>query len=204
MDNTERDGCVPRETIMKTHIDEVLVVEGHTDVDFLSHFIEGEIVTTNGSDVPRETIDYLKTLSKTKKIIVLTDPDAPGKRIRDILDSEISGLCHAFIPKAAAIKNGKVGVAESNQDIVMLALSNLLEPNPSRKGTLTSLDLFDLGLIGSPKSGVVRKSVCEHFHLGFANGKTILKRLNILGIEKEDIHKFLKESENNHAHSDCQ
>jgi len=180
---------------MKTHIDEVLVVEGHTDVDFLSHFIDAEIVTTNGSDVPRETIDYLKSLSKTKKIIVLTDPDTPGKRIRDVLDHEISGLCHAFIPKSSAIRKGKVGVAESNEREVMLALSNLLENRPSKVGTLTIIDLFDLGLVGTPDSFVLRQKVCDHFHVGFANGKTLLKRLNILCIEKDEIVKFLQEGE---------
>ena len=180
---------------MKKHIDEVLVVEGHTDVDFLSQFIDGEMVTTNGSDVPRETIEYLKALSKTKKIIVLTDPDTPGKRIRDILDHEILGLCHAFIPKATAIRKGKVGVAESNQDAVLSALSHLLEKRPSKIGTLTTSDLFDLGLVGTADSFVLRQKVCEHFHVGFANGKTLLKRLNILCIDKEQIEKFLQERE---------
>jgi ribonuclease M5 len=184
---------------MKTRIEEVLVVEGHTDVDFLSHFIEGEIVTTNGSDVPRETIEYLKSLSKTKKIIVLTDPDTPGKRIRDILDREISGLCHAFIPKASAIKKGKVGVAESNEQEVMRALSHLLEKRPSKVGILTLLDLFDLGLVGTTESFALRQKVCDHFHVGFANGKTLLKRLNILCIEKEQLSEFLKEGEKPYA-----
>lgn len=200
MDDTERNQPVPRETIVKTHIDEVLVVEGHTDVDFLSHFIEAEIVITNGSDVPRETIEYLKSLSKTKKIIVLTDPDTPGKRIRDILDREISGLCHAFIPKASAIRKGKVGVAESTPSAVMMALAHLLEKRPSQKGDLITLDLVDLGLVGTPESFSARQDLCEHFHLGFANGKTLLKRLNILCIQKEEIERYLKEREANHEH----
>lgn len=186
---------------MKKHIDEILVVEGHTDVDFLSQFIDGEMVTTNGSDVPRETIEYLKALSKTKKIIVLTDPDTPGKRIRDILDQEISGLCHAFVPKANAISRGKVGIAESDRQSVLDALSHLLESKPSNKGTLTLLDLVELNLTGTPESAQRRNKVCNHFHLGFTNGKTMLKRLNILCISKTEILTYLNESETQHATS---
>ncbi len=189
---------------MKTHIDEILVVEGHTDVDFLSQFIDGEIVTTNGSDVPRGTIEYLKALSKTKKIIVLTDPDTPGKRIRDILDREITGLCHAFIPKASAIKRGKVGIAESDSETVLKALTHLMESRPAKKGTLTLFDLLELNLTGTPESFQRRMNVCEHFHVGFANGKTMLKRLNLLCIEKNEIMKYLNESGKDYATSHCE
>ena len=57
----------------------ILVVEGATDVAFLSSFLDAEFVTTNGSDVPRETIEYLKEAVKRKNVVVLTDPDYPGR-----------------------------------------------------------------------------------------------------------------------------
>ena len=92
---------------MKKIIDGVIVVEGKTDVAFLNEFIDAEFVITNGSDVPQSTIDYLKHVSQTRKIYVLTDPDSPGKRIRDLLDSQINGLRHCFLNKINCIKNGK-------------------------------------------------------------------------------------------------
>ena len=63
-------------------IDGVIVVEGKTDVSFLSSFVEAEFVTTNGSEISKETIDYLKKIAANKYIYVLTDPDYPGERIR--------------------------------------------------------------------------------------------------------------------------
>ena len=83
----------------KTVINALIVVEGTTDVSLLTSFLDAEIVTTNGSDVPRETIDYILEASKRKDVIVLTDPDYPGKRIRDVLDRHIPNLKHAYIPK---------------------------------------------------------------------------------------------------------
>ena len=89
---------------MKTRIEPLLVVEGATDVAFLQSFLDADFVITNGSEVSRETIDYLKAVKKSREIVVLTDPDFPGQRIRNILDQEIPGLLHAFIPKEKAIK----------------------------------------------------------------------------------------------------
>jgi ribonuclease M5 len=81
------------------HFDPILVVEGASDKAFISTFLEADFVITNGSEVSRETIEYLKEAKKTRDIVVLTDPDSPGKRIRDILDQNIPGLLHAFVPK---------------------------------------------------------------------------------------------------------
>ena len=84
---------------MKVKYPHVIVVEGKMDKDLLESFLDADIITTNGSEVSRETIEYVRALSKTRTVVVLTDPDAPGKRIRDILNSEVTGLFNAFIPK---------------------------------------------------------------------------------------------------------
>ncbi|MCX5775095.1 MAG: ribonuclease M5 [Firmicutes bacterium] len=193
MDHEKRSHVVSRETMTKTTIREVIVVEGRTDVVFLESFLDAEIVSTNGSDVPRETIDYLSALSKTKKIIVLTDPDSPGKRIRDILDKEIPNLFHAFVPKSKAIKKHKVGIAESSPEEVLKALEHLVTFDKDSLGNLTMEDLFELELVGHEDSFKNREIISQKFHLGFGNGKTILKRLNCLKITGQQIAETLKE-----------
>lgn len=195
MDDKKRSNVVSRETMIRTTIKEVIVVEGRTDVVFLESFLDAEIVSTNGSDVPRETIEYIQALSKTKKIIVLTDPDSPGKRIRDILDKEIPSLSHAFVTKAKAIKKHKVGIAESSPEEVMKALEHLVTFNKDSLGNLTMEDMFELQLVGHKGSLKKREILSQKFHLGFANGKTILKRLNCLKITGEQIAEMLKETQ---------
>jgi 5S rRNA maturation endonuclease (ribonuclease M5) len=44
----------------KTKINAIIVVEGVTDVAFLTSFIDAELVSTNGSDVPVSTIAYFE------------------------------------------------------------------------------------------------------------------------------------------------
>ena len=116
---------------MKEKIDALIVVEGKSDVALLSNYFDCEFVTTNGSDIPASTIEYLKEAKANgKNIIVLTDPDSPGKRIRDVLDQNIPNLKHAFIEKKFAVKNGKVGVAECDIDEIKRSLENLYQNKP--------------------------------------------------------------------------
>jgi ribonuclease M5 len=177
---------------MKKVIDALIVVEGKTDVAFLSNFIESEFIITNGSSVPRETIEYIKECKRKKEVIVLTDPDSPGKKIRDTLDREIPDLKHAFVNKSECIKNGKVGVAESNYSEVLRALSSLVINKKTPTGNLTPSKLFELDLMGSENSSRNRDLICQKFSLGFANGKTLLKRLNNMNISEQEIVEALK------------
>ena len=62
----------------------------------------------------------------------------------------------------------------------------------NKHNLLKTNDLIDLGLIGRNDSSKLRKIVSENFHLGFTNGKTLLKRLNMLEISKEQIIEVLK------------
>lgn len=174
----------------KTVINALIVVEGTTDVSLLTSFLDTEIVTTNGSDVPRETIDYILEASKRKDVIVLTDPDYPGKRIRDVLDQHIPNLKHAYIPKEKAIKHHKVGVAESDKQTILDALSHITITKSPAPGNLTYSDLLELKLVGE-NSKVNKEKVEIHFHLGYGNGKTLLKRLNAMNINKKQLEEFI-------------
>lgn len=172
---------------MKTSYSAIIVVEGAMDLALLSSFIDADIVTTNGSEVSRETIEFLKEAKKTRDIVVLTDPDAPGKRIRDILDQHIPGLLHAFVPKRLAIKGHKVGIAESSKEAILEALNNVIPASERKQGTISAEDLYALGLVGQPNSSLLRERLAEKLHLGHCNGKTLLKRLNALGLSKEEV-----------------
>ena len=168
----------------------IIVVEGTSDEALISSFMDADIVVTNGSDVPRETIDYILEASKRKDVIVLTDPDYPGKRIRDVLDRHIPNLKHAYIPKEKAIKHHKVGVAESDKETILDALSYITITKSPTPGNLTYSDLLELKLVGE-NSRVNKENVEAHFHLGYGNGKTLLKRLNAMNIDKKQLEEFI-------------
>jgi ribonuclease M5 len=182
---------------MKIVIPAIIVVEGTTDANFLNSFLDAEIVITNGSDVPRETIDYLREAIKTKPVIIMTDPDGPGQKIRHKLDQSIPGLKHAFVPKEEAIAKGKVGIAQASEATIIKALEMPIETKAVTLGTLTSFEMMSLGLVAGPRASTRRDFIARRFHLGHNNGKQMLRRLNNLNIGKEDLAQALKEYEQN-------
>lgn len=171
----------------------IIVVEGTSDQHFLESFIQAEIVSTNGSSIPRGIIDYLKTQSAQKKIIVLTDPDGPGERIRSFLNEQIPELINVIIPKSQAQKNGKIGIAESDPEAIKEALINYQICSSSTPGLLQIIDLYNLGLLGASASRTRRERLSDRLHLGTPNAKTLLKRLNSLGISLAQLQEIMHE-----------
>lgn len=176
---------------MKRIINGIIVVEGKSDVAFLSEFLEAEFVITNGSEIPGKTIEYLKNSQKKRDIFVLTDPDSPGKKIRDKLDENIPNLKHCFVRKENSIKHNKVGVAESTKEEVLEALENYLQTSKNKIGSVTHSDLVNIGLEGDDNSEEKRLKVIEKLHLGYCNAKTFLKRINYANVSIEEIKSCL-------------
>lgn len=176
---------------MKSVINGIIVVEGKTDVAFLSQFLEAEFVTTNGSEIPEKTIQYLQKSAEKRDIFVLTDPDSPGKKIRDELDQKIPNLKHCFVAKENSIKHNKVGIAESTKEEVLSALEHYIQTDKNKVGNVTEFDLIKLGLTGSENSKENREKIINKFHLGFCNAKTFLKRINYQQISVKELEESL-------------
>lgn len=176
---------------MKKIINGIIVVEGITDVAFLSQFIDAEFVTTNGSEIPQKTIEYLQKSQENRDIFVLTDPDSPGKKIRDTLDQHIPNLKHCFVSKEKSINKNKVGVAESTKEEVLKALDSYIQVDKTAVGSITHADLNKLGLEGTEDSAAKREKVINKFHLGHCNAKTFLKRVNYSHLTLEDLKNCL-------------
>ena len=171
-------------------IKEVIVVEGKTDKQFLQSFLDADILTCNGSAIDGFDIDLLKELAKTRGVIILTDPDYPGLKIRNYLEENVKGVKHAFVRKEVSIKHHKVGVAESTKEEVMLALENAISFDENISGTLTMTDLLNLHLIGQDSKNNKEK-IENHFHIGHCNSKTLLKRLNMLNVDIASLKEVL-------------
>ncbi len=172
-------------------IKEIIVVEGKTDKAYLLTFLKADILTCNGSAIDGFSIEYLKQLADTRGVIILTDPDYPGTKIRNEIADKIPNCKHAFIDKSKAIKHNKVGVAECDKDEILKALENKITfNNIKNENPLTNSDLMNLNLVGQ-NSKINKEKVCNYFHLGHCNAKTMLKRLNLLNITYNQLKESL-------------
>ena len=171
----------------------VFVVEGKTDVNKLTNIIDADFVVCNGAAISKETINYIKELVKTRKVVVLTDPDFPGLQIRNKIEREVPGVYHAYVDRKKASNGKKLGVAECQIDEIKRAIENYVyyDIQNSVKPQITMKDMVELELTGSEKASKNREIVSNYFHTGFSNAKTLMKHLNMLGVTLEQIKEVL-------------
>uniref|UniRef100_UPI0037DA3DF4 toprim domain-containing protein n=1 Tax=Staphylococcus epidermidis TaxID=1282 RepID=UPI0037DA3DF4 len=89
--------------------------------------VQADTIETNGSAVNDETIEKIKLAQQTRGVIIFTDPDYPGQRIRNIVSEKVPGCKHAFLSKEQAKgKNGKgIGVEQASIEDIRQALQDV-------------------------------------------------------------------------------
>jgi len=163
-------------------IKELIVVEGKHDKAKLEKLFDCEVVITNGLALSQETIEYIKQASISRGVIVMTDPDNPGEKIRrQIIDANVE--CeHIFIEKKKAIGKRNVGIEYVKDEDIVEAFKHKVYLGET-KNSLSWYDYLDLNLNSKEK----REKISEIFNIGHCNNKTLFKRLNVIGVSKKDI-----------------
>ncbi|NCB32969.1 MAG: ribonuclease M5 [Erysipelotrichia bacterium] len=172
---------------MKKRIKEVLVVEGHHDSERLRRFYDCDTIETGGLALTKDTLQLIADTQKRRGVIVFTDPDSPGNRIRKEINDAVPGCRNAFVDKADARTSKKVGIEHACREILDAALANLITMEEVPSGTLTMKDLYELGLAGRTDSAVKREVLGRRLHLGAGTAKTMCHRLNCLGMNRQQL-----------------
>ena len=171
-------------------IKEVIVVEGTNDTKRLKSFFDVETIETHGLGLKKETIELIKDINDKRGVILFLDPDTPGEKIRNRLNSEIPNLKNAFVLKENARTKKKVGIEHADKETLQEALNNLVTYTDKRE-SLTEEEFYELGLNGESDSSKKRETVSKKYHIGKCNSKTMFKRLNMLGITYNEIKEIL-------------
>lgn len=156
-------------------VKEAIIVEGTYDKIKLSGFIDGVIMTTHGFAVYNND-DFIKTmqhLADETGIVILTDSDTAGLRIRNYLKQKIKSdeIKHAYVPdilgvekrKNKASAEGLLGVEGMSEEIIIKALydAGCTIDNEigmkKKEGYLTKADMYEMGLSGKPDSKRLRE-----------------------------------------------
>ncbi len=175
-------------------IKEIIVVEGRDDTNRVKEAVECDTFETNGSAITKKKIDRLKILNKKRGIIVLTDPDYAGKRIRSIIEKNIPTAKHAYISNKKAIDSkGKIGIEAAKKEDIIEALKKHYTPLIENKNDIKNNLLIDLELVGSDLAKKRREKLCEKLNIEYTNAKGLLNKLNMYGISKEKLMEKVKE-----------
>lgn len=169
-------------------INEIIVVEGKDDTTRVKMAVECDTIETNGSAINDETVEAIQHAAEVRGVIVLTDPDYPGNKIRKTIEQRVPTAKHAFIDAAIARnKRGKIGIEHAPVEAIRDALLSVSSPFEHDSETVSKALLVDLGLIMGPHAATKRKDLCRHLRIGYCNGKQLFHRLNAFGITEADV-----------------
>ena len=83
-------------------IKEVIVVEGKDDINAVKRAVDAEFITTSGMGITEETLARIEAAHQRCGIIIFTDPDFPGQKIRSIISQRIPEAKHAYLTQEKA------------------------------------------------------------------------------------------------------
>ncbi len=163
-------------------IKEVIVVEGKQDIAAVQKAVDAECIATGGYSLLAQTLEKIGQAYEKRGIIILTDPDSPGERIRRYLVQRFPGAQHAYVSRQAATANGDIGVEQASVQSIRLALSKLHCTDFQPGQEFSYADLVADGLTGCSDAASRRKRLGEILGIGYANAKTFVRRLNHYGV----------------------
>ena len=161
---------------------QTVIVEGKYDKIRLSSLIDAPILQTDGFAVfkDREKLQLIRRVAEKNGILILTDSDSAGFRIRSFLSGCVppEKVWHAYIPdilgkerrKAEHSKEGKLGVEGMKTEALVEALNKAgvlcEEENESEKRRqITVNDLYEDGLSGGPNSRARKAALLKYLDL---------------------------------------
>ncbi|KXT77697.1 ribonuclease M5 [Streptococcus sp. DD13] len=185
----------------KQKIHEVLVVEGKDDTANLRRYYEVDTYETRGSALNEDDLERIQALHELRGVIVFTDPDYNGERIRKRIMQAIPTAKHAFLNRGEAAPKSKnkgrsLGVEHASQADLEKALTGLLGTYDDENAfDVTRSDLMRLGLLMGKDSRKRREFLGEALRIGYTNGKQLLKRLELFGLTLAEVEEAMADYE---------
>lgn len=159
-----------------------LLVEGKYDAARLSNLVDGTILTTDGFRVMKDRAlqSMLQRVAAAQGLVILTDSDAAGFRIRHFVTGLV-GAAHvvqAYVPaipgkearKQEPGKEGLLGVEGVPDALILQALRDALQSAPEAgtagdKRPITYTDLYEWGISGTANSAEKRRTLLRRLGL---------------------------------------
>lgn len=190
-------------------IQQALLVEGKYDAARLTNLMEGTILTTDGFRVmkDRNLQKMLKQLAKAQGLLILTDSDAAGFKIRHFVTGLVGAqyVLQAYVPaipgkesrKEQPGKEGLLGVEGVSDAVILQSLQDALRGATERPSdavlseqSITYTDLYEWGISGTANSAEKRRLLLRQLGLPpRLSKKELLQVLNTLytrdGLERQ-------------------
>ena len=168
-------------------IKEIIVVEGRDDITAVKRAVEAEVISVGGFGINKKVIDKIREAQKRQGVIVLTDPDFAGEKIRRIISKRVEGIKHAYISQKEGKKGDDIGIENAEPATIIRALQNAKCQVKDRREEFTMQDMIFFKLAGDSDSRDRRDILGKELGIGYSNAAQFMSRLNNYGITKEEF-----------------
>ena len=181
-------------------IDQAIIVEGKYDKIKLASIVDAVIIVTNGFGIFKDTekLALIRYYAEKTGIIILTDSDSAGRKIRGYIKGAVSNgkITNVYIPdifgkekrKEKPSAEGKLGVEGIKPEILLAAFekSGITPSEHISSGGITKLTLFELGLSGGKNSSELRHRLQKKLGLPeLLSAASLVEVLNTMTDRKE-------------------
>jgi ribonuclease M5 len=183
--------------LSRPKLKEIIVVEGKNDTLAIRRAVEADTIETRGSALGEDVLSEIKRAQAIRGVIVFTDPDYAGERIRRIISENVSGVKHAFLPRSEAIGKHKIGIEHAKPEAIVKALQSVRTEwdGMEVKPPITWEEDYQLGFAGGSDSRKLRERVAERLGIGYGNAKQFYRRLQVLCIAREELFQAMASDE---------
>ena len=188
-------------------INEAIIVEGKYDKIKLCSFVDAVIIVTGGFGIFKdaEKLELIRYYAEKTGIIILTDSDSAGRRIRGYIKGAIKNgsVKNVYIPdvfgkekrKVKPSAEGKLGVEGIDGKTLIDAFNKagITAGESTTKRDITKNTLFELGLSGSNNSSLLRKQLQKKLGLpSLMSASALTEVLNTM-MNSDELRKKVNE-----------
>lgn len=192
----------------KIKIKETIIVEGKYDKIRLASLFEANILELGGFNIynNKERMALIRRMAEKNGVIILTDSDSAGFRIRHYLMSALpmENVKNVYIPNVYGKERRKIhpgkehliGVEGMTTEAMLRAFAAAgITPagEQEEKPPLSTAYLYSLGLSGGEGSAALRKKICERFDLPPLLSTSALGRILPLITDEKELEATVKE-----------
>ena len=179
---------------------ETIVVEGRDDTFAVRQAADCQTIETHGFGLSDAMWRELAVANERTGLIVLTDPDSAGERIRKKITEKFPDALQAYLPRGKALKGDNVGVENAAPEDIVEALMKARRAAPVRPGSgkaaiFTHEDLDRAGLAAGAGARKRREAVCDALGIGYGNAGAMLRKLNAYGITRKEFDEALRSTD---------
>ena len=173
-------------------IEEIIVVEGKDDTRRLQEVVDADTIETIGSAINDDILVQIEHAQEMRGVIVFTDPDYSGEKIRKIIMEAVPDAKHAFLSRRLAEpkrRGSSLGVEHASDEAIIEALKKVVTPAADLVDyqEIPRQVLLDYGLIAGTHAKERRERLGDELRIGYTNSKQLVKRLQMFRITEAEL-----------------